>query len=553
MGTAPQTPKRNRAPGAFLSVISLGIVALMLAALNPSQPPPPPTAEYAPEAVQRLKDAPRNQTSLSGQGEGEGDGSAANPSPTPSARGGGSTNRPIDSKRVRRCVGSPPRQTEDPQSPPCVAYFEGDNGGSTWAGVTVNEIRVAVPSEYKEEMIGYFAAYFNQRYELYGRQLVFVPAGCSGSSPNDLKNCAVKNAKRNVFASLSVGDVGGNEYIYYDELARQKVLSVNTRPESRTEAHFAEFAPYEWGYLTSFDKMGRHMAELICKQLAGKNASHAGGALQSRTRVFGLVSNVYPNAPAPDLSAFIGGLKACGVTLKRHAEVQYEQEGAGYQQASETSAQQAANAMVQMSTDGVTSVVCLCHSTTTKQLAPAADGQGYQPEWLINTFQYNDENLFGSSLPQNQWTHAFGLTFWNKAVAPQEQPWYEAIRQQNPDYDYEKNPFVYFGARYLYHQMLVLVSGIQMAGPKLTPQTFQDGLWGARFPNPDHPTFPGKVGFNDRDHTMIDDASIIWWNPSGRDPWLGGQGAFCPVRRGQRMQLGSYPSTDETFRLPCQG
>ena len=32
---------------------------------------------------------------------------------------------------AKRCVGSPPRQTEDPLSPPCVGYFEGDNFGAT--------------------------------------------------------------------------------------------------------------------------------------------------------------------------------------------------------------------------------------------------------------------------------------------------------------------------------------------------------------------------------------------------------------------------------------
>src|SRR5207248_1022396 len=36
---------------------------------------------------------------------------------------------------TKQCVGHPPRQTEDPLSPPCVAFFTGDNGGATYRGV----------------------------------------------------------------------------------------------------------------------------------------------------------------------------------------------------------------------------------------------------------------------------------------------------------------------------------------------------------------------------------------------------------------------------------
>ena len=43
---------------------------------------------------------------------------------------------------TKRCVGKPPRQTEDPLAPPCVASFAGDNFGVTYQGVTKDEISV---------------------------------------------------------------------------------------------------------------------------------------------------------------------------------------------------------------------------------------------------------------------------------------------------------------------------------------------------------------------------------------------------------------------------
>src|SRR5688572_12407961 len=78
----------------------------------------------------------------------------------------------VDVPRVRRCVGDPPRQTEDPQSPPCVAAWSGDNGGATWQGVTRDEIVVAVPCAdpcyWAYEL---FVAHVNKRFELYGRRI----------------------------------------------------------------------------------------------------------------------------------------------------------------------------------------------------------------------------------------------------------------------------------------------------------------------------------------------------------------------------------------------
>src|SRR5687768_2178126 len=48
------------------------------------------------------------------------------------------------SAQVYRCVGDPPRQSEDPLAPPCVPFFEGDNYGDTAQGVTREEITVVV-------------------------------------------------------------------------------------------------------------------------------------------------------------------------------------------------------------------------------------------------------------------------------------------------------------------------------------------------------------------------------------------------------------------------
>src|SRR5207302_4656424 len=66
---------------------------------------------------------------------------------------------------------------------------------------------------------------------------------------------------------------------------------------------------------------------------------------------------------------------------------------------------------------------------------------------------------------------------------------------------------------YGYHAFLTLASGLQMAGPHLTPQSFQQGLFAAHFENPGcdgPPLYQGCVGFGPDDHTMNDSFVEVW-------------------------------------------
>src|SRR5207247_1695555 len=81
--------------------------------------------------------------------------------------------------------------------------------------------------------------------------------------------------------------------------------------------------------------------------------------------------------------------------------------------------------------------------------------------------------------------------------------------------------------------------GFQMAGPDLTPETFERGLRQTRFPNPAHPIMAGAAGFRDGDHSMTDDAAEVWWSNAARSPYEDqGLGTFCYVDAGARRRAG---------------
>src|SRR5437879_5167404 len=124
---------------AVAAALVLAVFALP-SALNLPQPSPNQTLEYAPVP------GTSTQANAGGNFAGLGLGSSSSgPGPGGGAGGGGLLPNPeapgagtVPSQY--QCVGSPPHQTEDPLSPPCVAFFNGDNGGATYAGVTRSEI-----------------------------------------------------------------------------------------------------------------------------------------------------------------------------------------------------------------------------------------------------------------------------------------------------------------------------------------------------------------------------------------------------------------------------
>src|SRR5438067_5052613 len=136
--------QRPRGPGYLLTAAATaGVLLLGVVALSVAQPSPPTVAEFAPSALDQIKAPPSRQGTDVGSGKGGGKtNNKSKPSPTPTVT---PTAPEIIQPRVKNCVGDPPRQIEDPQSPPCVNYWQGNNGGATAFGVTANEIRISVP------------------------------------------------------------------------------------------------------------------------------------------------------------------------------------------------------------------------------------------------------------------------------------------------------------------------------------------------------------------------------------------------------------------------
>lgn len=558
-------PTRPRTPALVLGAVVVAVAVLVAAvALTSRQQTPPTIAEFAPQAVAQIKQTLEEQAAADPARSGIGDAGGTAPTSAPPSRapdgsplpqpGASSAAKVIEQPRVRQCVGSPARQTEDPQSPPCVPYFDPDvdNGGATSKGVTRDQITVALPQQFFEDLSPSLkgAQFFNRRYELYGRELVLVPfstTGCVDAQPDPAKmraDAVAVDEEVQAFATLAYAGCQGADHHYYDALADRQVLSiVDGNLVTGLERNYARRSPYEWNVQPGLDVVLPGIAEFYCKALAGRAPRHAGARLAGQpARTLGVITTRSTDGTTPDLTPLRSGLRACGVKPVVRVDDQ-----------DRNRTRPGVETIVQLRDQGVTSVMCLCNPIDLREVyMPAASGQGYQPEWVESSYINNDlDNTYGGgNAPVDQSSHVIGVSFRNKLNPRQDMPWYWAVKEADPTF--EPSAGSYYSANSRYLQLLLLASGIQLAGPELTPETFRAGLQRATWANPgagQAPYFQARVGFQGPRHTMSADAAMFWFDPQAPgtiDPSI--PGAICYVDRGRRYGAGQWPRSDPAFR-----
>jgi hypothetical protein len=538
-----------------VSVVMVLIVAAF--ALTARQAPPPSIAEFAPQSVEQIKQALAEQSSQFGSGA-NGNGTTATSSTTAPASlaGHGTTTTATQAPpipAVHQCIGDPPRQIDDPQSPPCVPFFQGDNGGATAKGVTGNEIRIAVSSaDWTAPLLPDLATFFNQHFEFYGRKINLVEVQSAGTSPDQQHATAQAMDAQSVFAAMGSAANGGFDVT--EELARLKIVSTSLQP-NYTQAAMVQRRPYVWQYPMGIDDEFANIGAWVCGRLAGENATHAGTSdgkdLTTVKRKFGVILD--PNSPNQSVSwdPLLQQLGACGVQPVL-VPGQNPEGGEGGDQLG-----QSAPMMLKMKDAGVTSIICLCFITDVGVwYSVAATQQQYFPEWILGTYLLGDRNValaqpgIGPDATHRQ--HTFGLAFQPREVPLADAPDYRAVKEVDPGYTLGHDGFSLF---LFYRELLLLASGIQMAGPRLTAQAFEAGLQHAVFPNPDSPLMEGKVGFANGSHSMTLDAAEWWWSNAGKapNPFDPPGGAMCYVAGGARHSLGNWPKggPDPLFGGAC--
>jgi len=448
-------------------------------------------------------------------------------------------------------------------APPCVeppaaaspAAGRG-NGGATAPGVTADSITVALyqaqPDELQQiffqdsgsdeglsteaETVRAYVDFFESHYETWGRKVKVVTVKGSGAPDDEAaaKADAIKVATE-IGAFASFGGPGQTS-AYADELATRGVLCLGDCMLASSDAFATQNAPDVWLTFPSTDQAAEHWVRFITRQVADRKAEYAGDEqMQQRTRSFGLVRFDEPFAGLDESGKlFVRELAREGVDLA--AESSYELDL--------TRAQENARTVItKMKAADVTTVIFAGDPVTPSFLTKEATAQDYFPEWIVLGAAYTDTSLFGRQYDQRQWAHAFG-------VSQLPAPGAESADQLATILTWQTGkPPAAKTFKVLVQAPLIFFTGIHLAGPELTAETFRNGLF--RYPSipetkptwlhlswGEHGIWPGTDWFGS------DDATVIWWNPdaTGRDE-VGnpGTGMYEYADRGRRYLPNEWP------------
>jgi ABC-type branched-subunit amino acid transport system substrate-binding protein len=442
-------------------------------------------------------------------------------------------------------------------APPCVQPFTGKNGGATSQGVTGDEIKIVVynTDPAKDPLVagqlraagaelnlgaiqdtwqGYIDIY-NQMFELYGRKISaeYFTGTAASSDSAAAKADAIAIADKKPFAVL--GGPQQSTTVFSDELAHRGVLCLGTCatavPQRITDAN----KPYILTNGPSPEQGATLTAEFVGKQAGPGKAEFAGDdATKAKNRVYGIVHYDTPDGQYKGLFETLkSGLKKYKITPKADQSFFLD-----LSRAQET----ARTVITKMKDAGVTTIIYTGDPLMPASITKEATAQDYHPEWIVGPTVLVDTAIFGRTYDQTQWAHAFGVQLTPGRTPESIDPtrnlyeWFHGSSPPNNTYGVI-NPSVLQFAR-----------GAMLAGPKLTPQSFRDGLF--RYPpsggDPINPRQSwGKHGaWSSTDYYGSEDAAMLWWDPSATGEDEVGQvanGLYRAADGGKRYTRGKFP------------
>ena len=555
-------------------------IGVLPSALNLPQTNPTQTLEYAPVPPDE-NEPPPPQGNLSALGLG-----SSSAVETGGADGGNDT-VPLPplgkgvSPSTKRCVGNPPRQTEDPVAPPCVAHFEGDNFGNTYQGVTAEEIRLLIyidggiaeingskgqeerpdgeyfdlfepPSERGEhvQVEGYrgWQRYFNERFQTYGRVVhFFVYFSSTDKTPEARRADAADNFTRvRPFAVLT--DSRENEVDYVEAMTKRGVLNFGTFAAKSLD-FFNAYPKLIWGYLPALEWQVDQYATYVCSRVIGKPSVLSGNPeLNGVPRKLGLFHTSDENWPGLiRLAALVKKrVEGCGGTFEAEATFPV----CCYSQDNSTRPDYAGTAVAEFRQKGITTVIW--PGGVEANFGKAASGAGYFPEYIMLGDSETDGNnsvRYGSTSAAYD-GHAVIVSPQTFQPELEQQRCYQAFREVNQTRPKVDMHWICLA----YKNLFQLFTGIQVAGPRLGPTSVDRGFHAIPAVRSNDPTVPACF-YNKGDYTCVKDAQIEIWDAEGQAPGDNRPGCWRSIENGKRYLPGEWPKgnidAQLTGREPC--
>jgi hypothetical protein len=440
---------------------------------------------------------------------------------------------------------------------PCVQPFTWKNGGATSDGVTGEEIKIVVyhTDPAKDPLVagqlraagaevnlnsiqatwdGYLEMY-NQLYELYGRKITFEHFTGTGQGSDNAaaKADAIAIADKKPFAVLN--SPLQSSPVFADELAHRGVMCIGICATAVPKKLIEANKPYLIPNTPTPEQSATLTAEFVGKQVGKGKAEFAGDdATKAKNRVYGIVHYDTPDGQYKGLfDTLTNQLKKYKITPKADQSFFLD-----LSRAQET----ARTVIAKMKDAGVTTIIYTGDPLMPSSITKEATAQNFNPEWIIGPTVLADTAIFGRTYDQAQWAHAFGVALVPGRTTQQINgtyylyQWFHGTPPPNNTYGVI-NPSI-----------LEFANGVMMAGPKLTPETFRDGLF--RIPPSGGDAINPQLSWGKHgvwpytDFNGSEDIGMLWWDPTavGEDEVRQvGNGLYRYADGGKRYTPGKIP------------
>lgn len=562
--SVPWSPLRRYVPLAGLMAVQL-LIILVVPSVAPGGTP------LAVSADGPTSGSPEYVDPTVGAGADTGDAGSARPSgssagpnatgatETTTGDGGGGAGAGAASGDTSHCVNG--RQF-DPEAfsfaPPCVPTFAGDNGGATARGVTGDKITIvrydaqsdpAVDallesvnlgsSDDQEDAFREAAEQFiNERYELYGRELEIIDfkGACDLLPPQydclreDMRTIVSDHQPFYVFWRTTLASAA------FDELSRLGVP--NAGGQHFSENFSSARRPYHYDQMMTGTNIAEYFSKYWCKRLAPYPVKHGAGLhptsgqgpMNGSDRVLGIIIQDDP-VNTEVLNEIKERVAGCGGGVK--AVYQYAQD-------IDRAQEQRKAAVAKMREAGVTFITYLGDAIAPYFVIITEDEDRYWPENFVAGTGYMDHDYVGRLYDvSTTWNRAWGIStlpvLESLGTNDAADVWKATGRSGNP-------PFTEALADWTYYRMIA--EGLHLAGPNLTPETFEQGSFRTSRPS-SQPTQPG-LSFGPSNHGWIDDVKEVYYSKTATSQVDGRPGAYVAMNGGARSTLGSVPDTEFT-------
>ncbi len=415
-------------------------------------------------------------------------------------------------------------------APPCVPLFDGDNGGATSTGVSTESIEVVWydvteagglesllggaelldSSDAQFSTLSDWFELFSAVTETYRREVRLERFEATGGLGDSVASLAdAERIAQDIQPFAVLGGPTNDGGAFARELARNGIICLGCAL-GMPECTVLDNAPYLWGVEPS---TAQFVAGVRAWMRPGPdNAGLSGRAefagdpqLASQERRFGVVH--FDQDPPV--------MMQCPDSRPWPDDFTVE----SYLLDFATMGQQGAEIAAKMASAGVTTVIFAGDPLMPIYLTNAAEAIDYHPEWIFTGTVLTDTNTFGRLYDQSQMAHAFGLSQTGVPVASGAGG---ALHLYRWYFGEDAFPDAATAYPVLLANVPRLFRGIQLAGPDLTPETFERAQF--RIPpaggdpvNPQQSN--GSWGFFDEvDYNGTDDLAEIWWDTDAEGP-----------------------------------